>query len=201
MQSLGGTSLTATQWDSALCIQGARVPSPVRELDPAGSNWGCVCCNWRPPCSNQDLMQPMHKYLKHNLLKITLEEALQLLVSTQLLLETFRTIVRLTCGKNSSQRFGLALVIDGENGNSVFGEGRQALQRERSNRVDFNLQERGHNSLSDAVQAAGHPADGTSSLSATKEMLNHKPQWKKIQRRSHPSTCVTESTCCAATTL
>ena len=58
-----------------------------------------------PACRNHDLMQPMNKYLKRSLFKITLEEALQLLVSTQLLLETFRTIVRLTCGKNSSQRF------------------------------------------------------------------------------------------------
>ena len=84
----------------------------------------------------------MHKYLKHSLFKITLEEALQLLVSTQLLLETFRTIVRLTCGKNSSQRFRLPLVIEGENGNSIFGDGCQALQRECRNRVDFNLQKR-----------------------------------------------------------
>lgn len=51
-------------------------------------------------------------------------------------------ITRPTCGKSSSQRLWLPFLIDGEYGNSILCEGRQTLQRECGNRIDFNLQKR-----------------------------------------------------------
>lgn len=85
------------------------------------------------------IMQPKQKS-KCNLFKITVEEAAPVSGFYTVTLGNFQTIIRLTCGKNSSQRLRLPLFIDRGNGHSVLRERRQALQREGSNRIDFNLQ-------------------------------------------------------------